>query len=73
MKTRESKKNLVAETNKTTELSQREKQCNLSLGLTNQMNSLMIDDTASCLQVVLKTTLFYPDKKEKLYQISVIE
>ena len=37
------------------------------------MNNLIIDDTASRFQVPPKTTLFYPDKKDKLYQISVIE
>ena len=33
----------------------------------------MIDDTVTCFQVVLKTNLFYPDKNDKLYQISVTE
>ena len=73
MKTRESKKVLLAETDETTELSQGAKQCNSSSGLTQQMNNLIIDDTASRIQVPPKTTLVYPDKKDKLYQISVIE
>ena len=73
MKTRESKKVLLAETDNTTELSQGVKQCNLSSGLTQQKNNLIIDDTASRFQVPPKTTLFYPDKQDKLYQISVIE
>ena len=72
MKTRESKKVSLAETNNTTEL-QGAKQCNLSSGLTQQMNNLIIDDNASRFQVPPKTTIFYPDKKDKLYQISVIE
>ena len=46
MKTRESKKVLLAETDETTELSQGAKQCNSSSGLTQQMNNLTIDDTA---------------------------
>ena len=37
------------------------------------MNNVIIDDTASRFQVPLNTTHFYPDKKDKLYQISVIE
>ena len=73
MKTRESRKVLLTETDITTELSKRAKQSNLSSGLTQQMNNLTIDVTASRIQVPAKTTLFYPDKKDKLYQISVIE
>ena len=65
MKTRESKKVLLAETDNTTELSQGAKQCNLSLGLTQQMNNLIIDDTASCFQVPPKQHFSTPTKKIK--------
>ena len=76
MKTRESKKVSFSETDNTTELSQGAKQGNLFSGLTQQMINLIIDDTASRFQVPPpppKTILFYPDKKDKVYQISVIE
>ena len=51
MKTRESKKVLLAETDNTTELSQGVTQCNLSSELTQQMDNFIIDDTASRFQV----------------------
>ena len=57
MKTRESKKVLLAETEITTELSQGSKQCNLSSGLTQQMNNLIIDDIASRFQLPQKQHL----------------
>ena len=72
IKTRESKKVLLAETDKTTELSSGGKTMQFVFG-TQQMNILIIDDTASRFQVPPKTTLFYPDKNDELYQISVIE
>ena len=73
MKSRE-RKFLLAENDNTTELSQGLKQCNLSSGLTQQMNSLINDDTASCFHFKCpQNNLFYPDKKDKLYKISVIE
>ena len=63
MKTRESKKVFLAKTDETTERSQGAKQCNSASGLTQQMNNLIIDETASRFQVPPKTTFFYPDKK----------
>ena len=63
MKTRQSKKVLLAETDETTELSQGTKQCNSSLGLTQQMNNLIIDDTASRFQVPPKQHFSTPTKR----------
>ena len=37
------------------------------------MKNLIIEDTVSRFQVPPNTTHFYTDKKDKLYQISVIE
>ena len=63
MKTRDSNKSLLADTDNTTELIQGAKQCNLSSGLTQQMNTIIIFDPASRFQVPPKTTLFYTVKK----------
>ena len=63
MKTRESKKILLAETDNTAELSEGPKQCNLSLGLIQQMISLVIDDTKSNFQVPPKQTFSDPTKR----------
>ena len=51
MKTRDSKI-LLAETDNTTEHNQRAKQSNLSSGLTQPINNLIFDDTASYFQVL---------------------
>ena len=46
---------------------------NTSSGLTQQMQNLTIDDFVLRFRVSAHTTLFYPDKKDNLYKVVVLD
>ena len=44
---------------------------NQSFGLTQSMSNLTVDDSDPRFQVPVDTVLFYPDRKERLFKLTV--